>query len=258
MKSLNPSELKDFLDEKYQKYASPAFIESDPIQIPRSFSRKQDIEIAGFLTATISWGQRPQIIKSARKLIELMGDSPYEFLLDSSTKDISRLSNFYYRTFNGVDCIEFVKALKRIYCQGLCIEQIFTQGYINSNSIIGAINHFREVFLEDLVSMRTAKHVSSPIGGSAAKRMNMYLRWMVRPASEGVDLGIWKGIPTSALMLPLDVHCGRVARDLGLLNRNQNDWKAVDEVTANLRIFDPIDPVKYDFALFGLGIFEKF
>jgi uncharacterized protein (TIGR02757 family) len=251
------NDIKGFLDEKYQQYASPKFIESDPIQIPRSFSKKEDIEIAAFLTATISWGQRPQIIKSAGWLMREMGESPYQFICDANSNDIEALSTFYYRTFNGIDCIGFLKSLKQIYMLG-GLERIFSKGYTETNSIKGSINYFRDIFIKDQFPSRTKKHISSPMAGSAAKRLNMFLRWMVRPAKEGVDFGLWKGIPQSALMLPLDLHSGRVARKLGLLSRQQSDWRAVEMVTHNLSIFDPNDPVKYDYALFGLGVFEKF
>lgn len=256
--SISTADLKAFLEEKYHQFASPSFIESDPIQIPRSYSLKQDIEISGFLTATISWGQRPQIIRSARCLMAQMGESPFEFLLDSSSSDIESLSKFYNRTFNGTDCMAFVSSLKRIYTNGQSLEDIFSEGFNKTGSIKGAIDYFRRIFIVEGFPNRSTKHISSPMANSAAKRLNMYLRWMVRPSTEKVDLGIWTQIPTSELMLPLDVHSGRVARKLGLLNRKQNDWKAVEEVTANLSTFAPNDPVKYDFALFGLGVFENF
>jgi uncharacterized protein (TIGR02757 family) len=255
---INFKEIKEFLDEKYQQYASPQFIETDPIQVPRNYWRKEDIEIAGLLTATISWGQRPQIILSAKRLMKLMGDSPYQFILDSSPSDINSFSKFYYRTFNGTDCIAFLKSLKRIYCNGQSLEHIFTHGYESTKSVRGAIDYFGKVFIDDGFTSRSKKHISSPLAGSASKRINMYLRWMVRPPKEHVDFGIWNRIPASALMLPLDVHSGQVARKLGLLTRKQTDWKAVEEVMTKLRTFDPMDPVKYDYALFGLGVFEKF
>ena len=258
MSKICPNQLKDFLDEKYSLYASSHFIETDPIQIPRNFSKKEDIEIAGFLAATIAWGQRPQIIKSAKKLMHLMDNSPFEYVTQASLKDITSLSSFYYRTFNGVDCIAFLESLQRIYNQGHSLESIFTQGFIETQTIKGAISKFREVFTQNVFPQRTLKHISNPIAGSAAKRLNMYLRWMVRSSKENVDFGIWKTIPPSALMLPLDVHSGRVSRKLGLLELKQSSWKAVEEVTAKLRILDPNDPIKYDFALFGLGVFEKF
>lgn len=252
------NEIKDFLEEKYRQFSAPSFIETDPIQIPKLYSRKEDIEIAGFLTATISWGQRPQIIKSAKRLLAQMGESPYEFILDSKPSDIQSFSNFYYRTFNGTDCIAFINSLKKIYSMGLSLEDVFDEGYEKFNSIKGAIAYFRMIFLGDDTATRSQKHVSNVMANSAAKRLNMFLRWMVRPTIGGVDFGLWRKIPPSALMLPLDVHSGRVSRSLGLLQRKQNDWKAVEEVTKNLRIFDPSDPVKYDYALFGLGVFEKF
>ncbi|WP_317169006.1 TIGR02757 family protein [Perlabentimonas gracilis] len=258
MGGISTNDIKQFLDEKYLQYASPQFIETDPIQIPKAYSRKEDIEIAGFLAATISWGQRPQIIKSAKKLMEQMGESPYEFIIDSTNNDIKALSSFYYRTFNGTDCTAFLKSLKKIYCNDKSIESLFTNGYIATRTIKGAINHFRCSFIDDSFPKRSTKHLSNPMAGSAAKRINMFLRWMVRPPKENVDFGLWASIPPSALMLPLDVHSGRVARRLGILNRKQSDWKAVEEVTAKLRTFDPSDPIKYDFALFGLGVFEKF
>lgn len=252
------SEIKSFLDEKYRLYASPSFIEHDPIQIPHRYSTKEDIEIAGFLTASLAWGQRPMIIRFVGKLLNRMGESPYEFILNATSNEFEALSDFYYRTFNGTDCIAFLHSLQRIYLQHGGLERVFFDGYNNTDSVAGGISHFREVFIGANFPKRTEKHISNPLSGSAAKRLNMYLRWMVRPNTEGVDFGIWSEIPPSALMLPLDVHTSRVARALGLLSRKQNDWKAVEEVTQNLRTFDPTDPVKYDFALFGLGAFEKF
>lgn len=255
---MNKPEIKDFLEEKYRQYASIVFIATDPIQIPRSYSRKEDIEIAGFLAATLSWGQRPQIIRFVKLLLNQMGESPYEFIMEANPLDLKPLSKFYYRTFNGLDCLAFIKSLQRIYRGGSSIHQVFVEGYQKEQSVKGAITHFRSIFLGNDFPVRSQKHISNPTTGSASKRLNMFLRWMVRPPKEGVDFGLWPEIPTSALMLPLDVHSGRVARALGLLTRKQNDWKAVEEVTQNLRIFDPNDPVKYDFALFGLGVFERF
>lgn len=252
------SEIKDFLEEKFRQFSTPSFIDSDPIQIPKLYSRKEDIEISGFLTATISWGQRPQIIKSAKLLLTQMGESPFEFILDSSKSDIQSFSKFYYRTFNGTDCIAFINSLKKLYSKGLGLEDVFSEGYEKFSTIKGAIAYFRMIFLNDNFPLRSQKHISNVMSNSAAKRINMFLRWMIRPENLGVDFGIWTKIPSSALMLPLDIHSGRVSRSLGLLERKQNDWKAVEEVTKNLRIFDPSDPVKYDYALFGLGVFEKF
>ncbi|HOP04612.1 MAG TPA: TIGR02757 family protein [Tenuifilaceae bacterium] len=255
---LSHSEVNSFLEEKYRLYASPSFIEHDPIQIPHRYSAKEDIEIAGFLTASLAWGQRTMIIRSAGRLLDRMGESPYEFILNATNNEIEALSDFYYRTFKGTDCVVFLRSLQRIYLQHDGLERVFTEGFQEAETVASAISYFRNVFTGDSFPKRSEKHISNPQSGSAAKRLNMYLRWMVRPKTEGVDFGIWREIPPSALMLPLDVHTSRVARALGLLSRKQNDWKAVEEVTQNLRTFDPTDPVKYDFALFGLGAFEKF
>lgn len=249
--------LKEFLDEKVDKYNRPGFIESDPIQIPRQYTLKEDVEIAAFLTATISWGSRPTIIKNALRLLSLMQNRPYEFIIDGTSTDFEQLSSFVHRTFNGQDCIYFMHALKNIYQNYGGLQTVFETGYKNENNIKSALNHFHNVFFE-IHGERTRKHVANVEKGASGKRLNMFLRWLIREDKNGVDFGIWNGIPVSALMLPLDVHTGNVARKLGLLTRKQDNWKAVEEVTAELRKFDPNDPVKYDFALFGLGVFEKF
>lgn len=198
------------------------------------------------------------IIRFAGTLLDRMGESPYEFLMDSSDEDLSDFSDFYYRTFNGCDCVAFLKSLHRIYKEEGGLHKTFVDGFQKEHSIQGAIGFFRNRFIGDNFPRRSTKHLSNSLTGSASKRLNMFLRWMVRPNSEGIDFGLWTKIPPSALMLPLDVHTARVARSLGILSRKQNDWKAVEEVTQNLRTFDPKDPIKYDFALFGLGVFEKF
>ncbi len=265
----NPfAEFKFLLDSRVQKYNSFDFISSDPIQIPHRFSRKEDIEIAAFLTATISWGQRKSIINNANRLMELMDSSPYEFLTETALNngftseesithpDLKRISKFVHRTFNGDDCLYFLESLRNIYLNHSGLEDVFTTGYQLEGSIYGALQHFRKVFLSIPHETRIRKHISDVAANSSAKRLNMFLRWMVRSDDCEVDFGLWKNIPSSALMLPLDVHTGNVARGLGLLSRKQNDWKAVEEITAVLRKFDPCDPVKYDFALFGLGVFE--
>lgn len=251
------AELKAFLDEKTEKYNRPAFIESDPVQVPRQFSRKENIEIAAFFTATISWGNRPAIIKNALRLMEWMDNSPYNFIMNSPVSGFNVLNPFVHRTFNGGDCIYFARSLKNIYSNHGGLQQVFETGFQQEGSVKSALEYFHSVFFE-FPGERTRKHVANLQRGASAKRLNMFLRWMVRNDHRGVDFGLWEGIPQSALMLPLDVHTGNVARKLGLLNRKQNDWKAVEKVTATLRKFDPADPVKYDFALFGLGIFEKF
>jgi len=252
---MNSGELKEFLDEKYHLYNNLSFIETDPIQIPKKFSRKEDIEIAGFLAATIAWGQRGTIIRNAEKLLGKMGYSPFEFLMGSEVNDFSVFDSFVHRTFNGTDCRYFLKALKIIYEKYGGLEGLFTAGYEEGGNICSAITLFRKVFLSFSPEDRTTRHVANPVKGSAAKRINMFLRWMIRKDKSEVDFGIWDTIPQSALMIPLDVHSGNVARNLGLLKRKQNDWKAVEELTGVLREFDSTDPVKYDFALFGLGAF---
>lgn len=249
--------LKAFLDEKVEKFYRPEFIETDPIQVPHRFSKKEDIEIAGFLAATISWGNRAAIIKNALYLMQLLEDEPHNFILNASLSEMERLRKFVHRTFNGDDCIHFIQSLRNIYTKHGGLQQVFEEGFSVDQSVRTALVHFHKVFFE-LKGERTQKHVSNVTKGASAKRLNMFLRWMVREDKTKVDFALWKGIPASALMLPLDVHTGNVGRKLGLLKRRSSDWKAVEEITANLRCFDPEDPIKYDFALFGLGVFEKF
>lgn len=252
-------ELRQFLNEKAQLYNSPGFIETDPISIPHLFSRKEDIEIAGFLTAIISWGQRPTILKNARKLMQWMDDAPYEFICTARDHDLESFHAFIHRTFNGTDCVYFIQALQHIYQNHGGPEAVFKAGLEKGRGDLGAaIHYFREVFFSVSYPSRTRKHVADPLAGSSAKRICMFLRWMVRKDHAGVDFGIWKSIPASVLCTPLDLHSGNTARKLGLLTRKQNDWKAVMELTGHLRSFDPEDPVKYDYALYGLGVFEKF
>lgn len=250
-------DLKSFLDEKALKYNQSFFIESDPIQVPKNFSDKENIEIAAFLTATIAWGNRLSIIKNAIKLMALMENQPHEFVLSASKADLKNLEQFVHRTFNGGDCVYFIKSLQNIYQNHGGLQRVFENGYKKDNSVKSALTEFYSVFFE-VSGERSRKHVSNVENGASAKRLNMFLRWMVRNDKSNVDFGLWNGIPQSALMLPLDVHTGNVARKLGLLQRKSNDWQAVEEVTQKLREFDPEDPIKYDFALFGLGAFEKF
>lgn len=254
---LNYSELKEFLDEKVELYNHPNFIESDPVQIPHRYSLKEDIEIAGFLSATIAWGNRKMIISNAKKLMELMGNAPFDFVMSHTKKDLDTLQQFVHRTFNGEDCKTFVMALQNIYQNHQGLEAVFAQNQTDQ-SMQESISKFKSLFFEIPHSYRTQKHISDPLNNSAAKRLNMWLRWNCRQDQKGVDLGIWKSIPSSKLSCPLDVHSGNVARKLGLLTRKQNDGKALSELDANLRLLDPQDPVKYDFALFGLGVFENF
>ncbi|WP_444671099.1 TIGR02757 family protein [Flavobacterium columnare] len=254
---LNQSELKEFLDEKVELYNNPNFIESDPILIPHMFSLKEDIEISGFLASTIAWGNRKMIINNSKKMMDLMGNAPYDFVMSHNEKDLQRLESFVHRTFNGQDFIEFVKSLQNIYMNHGGLESIFTMNQEN-DSLQNAITKFKAIFFEIEHLNRTEKHVSDPNKNSASKRINMWLRWNCRHDNNGVDLGIWKNISPSKLSCPLDVHSGNVARKLGLLNRKQNNAKALHELDTNLRLLDPKDPVKYDFALFGLGVFEGF
>ncbi|KAB8152200.1 TIGR02757 family protein [Kordia sp. TARA_039_SRF] len=253
---MNKAELKSFLDEKVVEYNQPKFVESDPIQIPHQFHQKEDIEIAAFLTATIAWGNRKMINNNAKKMMELLGNSPYDFIINHTKEDLENLQSFVHRTFNGTDFVFFVKALQNIYKNHGGLEAVFANA--NTENLQESISHFKEVFFSIPHPERTRKHVSDPKKGSAAKRINMFLRWMVRNDNAGVDFGIWKSISPAQLSCPLDVHSGNVARKLGLLKRKQNDAKALLELDTNLRKLDAIDPVKYDFALFGLGVFEKF
>ncbi|NDP22591.1 MAG: TIGR02757 family protein [Paludibacter sp.] len=250
------AEIKFLLDDRLSRYNRLDFIDSDPIQIPHRFSKKEDIEIAGFLTATISWGQRKSIINNANRLIDLMDNSPYEFLTEAETSDWRSVSTFVHRTFNSDDCLFFLHSLKNIYLHHNGLEKVFTIGYNFDTSVYSSLKYFREIFLSIPHKQHVTKHISDVTRNSSAKRLNMFLRWMVRNDEYEVDFGLWKNIPASALMLPLDVHTGEVARAYGLLERKQNDWKAVEEITSVLRQFDASDPIKYDFALFGIGVYE--
>lgn len=249
-------ELKDFLDEKVELYNRPAFIESDPISIPHRYSNKEDIEISGFLTAIISWGNRTSIIKNAKRMMEFMGDSPHDFILNHKEQHLKRVDGFVHRTFNSTDLLTFIEGLKYLYKHKNGLEGIFMQ-YQTNESLQPAIHELKKEFFAIPHLTRTQKHLSDPFTGSAAKRINMYLRWMIRQDNAGVDFGIWKNISPSILSCPLDVHSGNVARKLGILDRKQNDARAVTELDCFLRKLDKNDPVKYDFALFGLGVFEK-
>ena len=250
-------DIKEFLNFKAQEYNNVSFIKDDPIQIPHFFKKKEDIEISGFLTSTISWGNRKSIITSSIKMMKLMDNDPYNFIINHSEKDLKNLLNFVHRTFNGYDFMQFVISLRHIYKNYGGLENIFAQN-IKNQSMHNSIHEFKKIFFEVPYTERTKKHVSDPFKGSASKRINMFLRWMVRKDSKGVDFGIWKSIDQKYLSCPLDVHSGNVARKLGLINRKQNDHKAVLELDSILRVFDKNDPVKYDFALFGIGVFEKY
>lgn len=252
-----PATLKDFLDARVEEYNQPEFLENDPLQVPHRFSKKEDIEISGFLTATIAWGNRKSIINNALRLMELLDHAPHDFVHHHTPKDLKKLLPFVHRTFNGTDLQYFISSLKNLYQNHGGLEAVFTR-HAEKDSMQPAIAKFKKVFFALPHLPRTTKHVSDPHKGSAAKRLNMFLRWMVREHTTGVDFGLWKGLAPGQLSCPLDVHSGNVARKLGLLTRKQNDAKAVALLDTHLRVLDPHDPVKYDFALFGLGVSEKF
>lgn len=254
---LNCESIKAFLDTKVEQYNSPQFIESDPIQIPHSYTLKEDVEIAAFLTATIAWGNRKSIINSSKRFMERMDHAPYDFIMNHKEEDLGVFDGFVHRTFNAIDAVQFVKSLRHIYINYGGLEATFFR-YAQADSLQFSIHKFKTHFFEIQHSKRSQKHISDPLKNSAAKRLNMFLRWMVRSNATGVDFGLWPSIHPSQLSCPLDVHSGNVARKLGLLNRSQNDAKAVFELDEMLRKLDPNDPVKYDFALFGLGVFEGF
>ncbi len=258
MGKLTKQALKEFLDEKASFYETLEFLDTDPIQIPARFSLKQDIEIAGFLTATIAWGNRKSIITNAQKLMEIMGNAPYDFIMNfDEENDAERFEGFVHRTFNSVDAVFFMKGLQYLYNEYKSMEDFFMK-FQTYNRLNDAIHDFKNTFFSIPHPERTKKHVGDPLKNSSCKRINMFFRWMVRSNTKGVDFGIWKSIPISSLSCPLDVHSGNVARKLGLLKRKQNDGKALLELDTALRKMDSKDPVKYDFALFGLGVFEKF
>jgi len=251
------SETKEFLDEKVAQYNHPRFVEADPVAIPHRYDLKEDIEIAGFLAATISWGNRKMIVQNGFRMMELMGNSPYDFVMSHREQHLERLEGFVHRTFNPTDLRYFIQALKYIYSAKGGLEVAFATA-ASETTTQSAITRFKKEFFTLPHPARTLKHLSDPANGSAAKRINMFLRWMIRNDGCGVDFGLWKSISPHQLSCPLDLHSGNVARKLGLLTRNQNDAKALAELDSNLRLMDRDDPVKYDFALFGLGIFEKF
>mgnify|MGYP002152406680 CR=1 FL=1 len=261
---MRQDEIKEFLEEKTRQYNQPSFIDSDPIFIPHQFSRKEDIEIAGFLAATLAWGNRRSILKSSMRLIQLMDNAPYDFVIQHKAHELERFEGFVHRTFQADDARYFMKALQHIYRFHGGLQPVMTspachsQQQLFNEPALEGISQLHRLFFSIIHPARTRKHVSDPGRGSVAKRLNMFLRWMVRSDRQGVDFGIWNSLPPSRLCCPLDVHSGRVARKLGLIRRKANDLKALAELNARLRSFDPGDPVKYDFALFGLGVFEKF
>lgn len=251
---MKKEELRELLDSLHDKYNSPDFVADDPISVPHMFEGREDREISGFLAATIAWGNRKAIVKSARRMVEFMGGEPYSFTMNASEDELQTLERYVHRTFNGHDFKDFVKALRRLYKEHGGLGGFFQDRYEESGDMRVALSAFRREFFGCDHSPHCEKHISSIDKNAACKRLNMYLRWMVRNDGRGVDFGMWTKIPSSALYMPLDVHSANMGRALGLLGRKQNDWKAVEEITASLREFDAADPVKYDFALFGAGI----
>ena len=256
--------LTAFLDRKVEEYNRPDFIKDDPISIPHQFKKKQDIEIAGFFAAIFSWGNRTTIIQKSKELMRLMDDEPYEFCLNHGYNDLKKLTSFKHRTFNSTDLLYFVQFLQHHYQKFQSLEEAFLNKkyFVNNNEeemIESALNSFYHYFfsLED-APPRTHKHIASPQKKSTCKRLNMFLRWMVRKDRHGVDFGIWKKISPAQLICPIDIHVSRVAKKFGLLTRKQTDWQAAIELTTHLRTLDDNDPVKYDFALFGLGVLEHY
>ncbi len=256
----NEQELKAFLDQKARFYNNPSFIGDDPIAIPRSFSKKQDIEITGLLAAIMAWGQRKTIINKCRELISKMEEAPYDFILNHKEKDLKRFKDFRHRTFQPTDILYFIHFLNHFYQNHESLEEAFVKPLQSSaENLEAGLIHFHNLFCH-LPEMpeRTRKHIATPVKKSSCKRLNMFLRWMVRKDDNHVDFGIWHRIRPAQLLCPIDVHVARVAKNLGLLKRKQPDWKATLELTKVLKGYDPEDPVKYDFALFGLGIIEQF
>lgn len=248
--------LKEFLDEKVELYNRPAFIEKDPISIPHQFRLPQDIEIMGFFAAILAWGQRPTIIKKCNELISRMEGEPFRFIVESTEKDLRSLEGFKHRTFNDTDLLYCIDFLKRHYKNHSSLETAFAGPGVTT--IEEALIHFRNYFFDhEYAPHRTKKHIASPAQKSACKRLNMYLRWMVRKDDCGVDFGLWERIQPASLICPIDLHVDRTARAYGLIHRKQTDWLTALELTQNLRNLDAEDPVKYDFALFGISVEGK-
>ena len=246
-------ELKEQLDALHKRFDSVDFIAKDPVSVPHLFKEQKDIEIAGLLSATIAWGKREMIVKNAHSIVTRMDNDPYNFVMNAQEQDLEQLDGFVHRTFNHFDLRYFVNSLKNIYTKHNTLGNFFERNYLEHNDIRITLSDFRKEFLTESALPRTTRHLSAIDKNSACKRLNMFLRWMVRTGSE-VDFGLWSKIPSSALYIPLDVHTSNVGRSLGLLTRKQNDWKAVEELTEALRQMDPKDPIKYDYALFSVGI----
>lgn len=255
---ISSADLKQYLEEKYLQFNNPSFIDCDPISIPHRFKNRQDREISGFLAATIAWGRRDLILRSSNLILQKMDNAPYDFIMSSDENDLKRFSGFVHRTFNGTDCISFLRGLKLIYSSYESMEDVIVEGMRTGKSLREGMSYLRKFFFSVPHEPRSEKHFADLLSGAAGKRLFMYLRWMVRKDNRGVDFGIWNRISPSGLFIPLDLHSGNTARKLGMLTRKANDRKSVEEITAILREFDPADPVKYDFALFGLGVSEGF
>lgn len=255
---LKSSDLKHYLDEAFAEFNTAGFIDTDPISIPKSYTKKQDIEITAFWTAMLSWGQRKTIINKSKELFALMDGAPHDFIKNHQEKDRQRFQDFKHRTFQYTDTLYFLEFLQWYYNQHDSLERAFLSPKGKLTDMETALSQFHEVFFSlEHAPRRTQKHIATPARKSSCKRLNMFLRWMVRQDKSGVDFGLWKKINPKDLMIPLDVHVYKVATRLKLLTRKQTDWKAVVEITENLRKLDPKDPVKYDFALFGLGVLQK-
>lgn len=256
---MNKSEIGEFLEEKYIQYNTSNFIEDDPISIPHQYSDEKDIEIAGLFASILAWGNRKSIIKNATSLLDRMDNDPYNFIKNHTSAEAKNFMGFKHRTYNEIDVMSFLKGLQQIYKQHDTLGNYFKLKFDQGCTQDQVFSDFKSDFFKNPFAERSLKHLPDPLKGSAAKRLCMYFRWMVRKDKNSVDLGIWNGlISPSKLHLPLDVHTGNVSRSLGILQRKQNDWKAVSEITGELRKIDPADPVKFDFALFGLGVYESF
>ena len=254
-----PVHLKDFLDKKVHEYNRPEFIKDDPISIPHLFTKKKDIEIAGFFAAVFAWGNRTTIINKSTELMERMDRAPFDYIINHSPNDLLNLKGFKHRTFNHDDLYYFIEFLQQHFLKHDSLEDAFVPAHSPDRKLSGEVLiHFKKYFFSLEHLKRTEKHISSPLQRSTCKRLNMYLRWMVRNDQRGVDFGLWRNISASQLICPIDVHVARVAKKLGLLKRKQVDWFAATELTESLSKLDKNDPVKYDFALFNLGIIEKF
>ncbi len=256
MQNINKNELKKQLNALVKKYNQPNFIDNDPISIPHRFSKLQDIEIIGFWVAMLAWGQRITIINKSNDLLELMDNSPYDFIMNYEDSDLKPFLNWKHRTFQPTDTLYFLDFFKRYYQENESLETAFSQFLKpKDENVENALIGFNQLFFNhENAPKRTQKHIATPARKSTCKRLNMFLRWMIRKDESGVDFGLWKSIKTNQLLMPLDVHVDRVGRHFGLIQRKQTDWKTVLELTKNLKQFDKNDPVKYDYALFGLGV----